>query len=140
MGSVDLEERPQCLPSVGPAETVGAEHRHRARGPAVDLADHTGHPVRYSDDRPLAALQLGRDPRDETLPEWVEPVPSLNVDGVLAEALVGGDAPQLGSHVVLLGQDGLGLLGGEVRRAGKQDGRPVSTVAEVRAVIELVQT
>ena len=59
----------------------------------------------------------------------VEAVPALDGEGVLPQALVGRDRPQVDADAVGLGQLGRGGAGRALRRPGEQDRRPVGVVA-----------
>ena len=136
MGRVHLEEAPQTLAGVGAPEAVGSQHVQPPGGEAGDLVRHQGHVVGDGHYGALGVGQLAGHRRRLGLVGGIEAVAALHVEGLGPEPLVGGGAPQLRRHVVVLGQHRLGRPGRPHRRAREQHGGPMP--APVGAVVPLV--
>src|SRR5258706_3178025 len=98
---IHLEIPPQCLPSVGAAETVRPERQEGLGHPAGDLVGDGLHVVAGGDDRQASAEDLGYvgDPRAV---RRMLPVPALDLDGVVAQLLAAGDAVDVRRDVELV--------------------------------------
>jgi hypothetical protein len=108
---VDLEEAAQVGAGFGASEAVGAESEQSAGDPGGDLVGDQFHVIGDGDER----AGFAGEHRFEMGPAWgcggVEHVMAPAEEGVIAEELVAGGAPDIGGDAVAF-EDFLGAEGG----------------------------
>ncbi len=124
MAGVGLEVAAERLAGVAAPEAVGAEGDEGARDPTGHLVGDRLHVVADGDVGPLGLRQRLGYPGGTGRLRWVEAVPALGRQRLFPQGLVRRRRPQLGAHVVVLGQLVAGLGGGQPGGAGEHDGGP----------------
>ena len=123
--SVSKWRRSAARVSLRPKPSV-PKRREVARDPAGHLVGDRLHEVGHRHDRALGGCQSGRDIRRRRRLVGVKPVVALHSEGLLPQRLVRRHRPQFGAHVVLLGQQSLGLQ-------GRLAGVPLNSTVALRA-------
>ena len=100
---VDLEVPAERLAGVAAAEPVRPERDERLRAPARHLVRDRLERVGRRDDR-AAAAKDAREVRLARLGLGVQAVPALDLERIVPQELVRGHAPDVGAHVVGVGE------------------------------------
>src|SRR5581483_11628382 len=102
---IDLEVTAQVLAVVATTESVRPQRFHPAGQPRGDLIGDYFHVIRGGYDGPFRAFQSFQDIRFVRGLIGMQTVPALDPQGIAAQFVVAGHAPDVGRHVVLFRQD-----------------------------------